>query len=100
MKNKLAIAIASEGSATLRAQHLQMKASKYEDDRRTEFHSVMDSVLSSVTKQFESLQTSLQIPPRAKSAPFEPAAASEKSEEESGSESDEDEDDGDRESDA
>jgi hypothetical protein len=100
MKSKLAIAIASEGSTALRAQHLQMKASKYEDDRRTEFYSVVDAVVGTVTKQFATLQTSLQIPPRAKSSLFEPAAGNENYEEESGSESADDEDEGDRESDA
>jgi len=73
MKSKLAAAVSSERAMHAKLLQLELVVAKYESTRVQEFYSILDSVTSTVKKEFESLQTTLNIPDEA--SPVTAAAA-------------------------
>jgi len=63
MRSKLSAAVASERAMHAKLLQLELVVAKYESTRVQEFYSILDSVNSSVRKEFESLQTTLNMPP-------------------------------------
>ena len=74
MKSKLAAAVSSERAMHAKLLQLELEVAKHESTRVQEFYSILDSVTSTVKKEFESLQITLNIP-AAEASPVATAAA-------------------------
>jgi hypothetical protein len=78
MRSKLTISIKSQQDLEDKTKIFQLKQEKYDSDRQIEFFNVKKSILSTIQREFDTLQTSLGVPSQSLSAMSSPVTSSKK----------------------